>query len=297
MTDHFYTLITGASEGFGKALAMECAKRKMNLILVALPGIELHNLVKFIKNNYDVQVRAIEKDLCIEKSCYEIFNEVSALGLHVNILVNNAGNGSTGLFAEGNIQLFEKQIKLNVLATTVITHLFIDMLKKDSPSYILNVGSLASFFPLPKKQVYGATKSFIYYFSRSLRKEVKKDGVYVSVLCPGPMNTNMSVRSVIKNGNWLIRNSSFYPERIAPIAINGLFKKKRVMVPGKLNNCYILVFSLLPDFIKTFITNRSVKKLNSGVNTKVILESSLPERSTQRYNNSYNILYSNEFNS
>ncbi|MEP6711486.1 MAG: SDR family NAD(P)-dependent oxidoreductase [Ferruginibacter sp.] len=290
MIDHFYTLITGASEGFGKALAIECAQRKMNLILVALPGIELQDLAKFIKENYAVKVTAIEKDLCEEKSCHEIFNEVKARGLQVNILVNNAGNGSTGLFSEGNIQLFEKQIKLNVLATTVITHLFIDMLKKNRPAYVLNVGSLASFFPLPKKQVYGATKSFIYYFSNSLRKELKKDRVYVSVLCPGPMNTNSSVRSVIENGNWLIRNSSFSPEKVAPIAIDGLFRKKQVIVPGKLNKCYIIVFSLLPDFIKSLITNRSMQKLNSTPGKNISLGNSFvssPPLNNSKYERIY----------
>ncbi|MDH7461719.1 SDR family NAD(P)-dependent oxidoreductase [Chitinophagaceae bacterium 26-R-25] len=281
MPDRFYTLITGASEGFGKALAIECAKRKMNLILVALPGIELHDLATLIKRDYTVEVIVIEKDLCEENSCYEVFDHVMSLGLCVNMLLNNAGTGSTGSFAAGDIRLFERQIKLNVLASTIIVRLFIDELKQNSPSYILNVGSLASFFPLPKKQVYGATKSFIYYFSTCLRKELKQDQVYVSLICPGPMLTNITVRSVIENGNWLIRNCCFHPEAVAPIAIDGLLKKKKVMVPGKLNNLYILVYTLLPDFIKSIITNRSTKKLNSASFENIALESSLAVNAPQ----------------
>ncbi len=287
MPEQFYTLITGASEGLGRALAIDCAQRKLNLILVALPGSGLQELAAFINRNYAVHVRIFEKDLCEENRCEELFREVRDLGLHVNMLFNNAGSGSTGTFAAGNIRMFERQVKLNVLATTMITHLFTDMLKKNSPSYILNVGSLASYFPLPKKQVYGATKSYIYYFTKCLCKEFKRDKVYVSVLCPGPMYTNTSVRSVIENGNWFIRNCSFYPEEVASIAIDGLFRKKKVMVPGKLNKCYILLYSLLPEFIKTFITNRSMKKLYSTPCQKIMLYNSLAINSAKQETGNY----------
>ena len=134
-----YTLITGASEGFGKALAIECASRKMNLVLVALPGPELNNLADFIQRNFGVTVYTIEKDLTTEENCMTVYNEVLQLQLPVNTLINNAGLGSTMLFCEGNISFYQKQIKLNILATTMLTHLFMDILKKNGPSYILNV--------------------------------------------------------------------------------------------------------------------------------------------------------------
>ncbi len=265
MTNNFYTLITGASEGFGKALAMECARRKMNLILVALPGPEIYMLAGFIKRNYSVDVISIEKDLCRDESCIQLFNEVSALKLPVNMLLNNAGIGSTVLFAEGSINLYEKQIKLNVLATTLITRLFINMLKQNSPSYILNVGSLASFFQLPKKHVYGATKSFIYYFSKSLRKELKKDNVYVSVLCPGGMNTNLAITLMNKTGHYLSRLSIMDPEQVVPVALDGLMRKKEVIIPGRLNQLFMLLDAILPRFIKRKITNYTMEKLNPDI--------------------------------
>ena len=263
MDNIFYTLITGGSEGFGKALAIECASRNMNLILVALPGSELHQLADFLKEKYMVQVVVIEKDLCVEDGCLEVYKEVHSKGLQVNMLFNNAGIGSTSLFQEGSIDVYERQIKLNVLATTIMTRLFLDMLKQNKPAYILNVGSLASYFPLPKKQVYGATKSFVFYFSKCLRKELEKEQVYVTVLCPGAMNTNMAVQLLNKNGNYLIRNSTLEPEQVAPPVIDGLLKRRKVMVPGKLNKCYVFVYSVLPEFIKSIITNRSMEKLNS----------------------------------
>ena len=216
-----YTLITGASEGLGKALAFECARRNMNLILVALPGPELTALANLIKANYPVQVICIGKDLCRDESCQELYDEVTALSLTVNMLINNAGIGSTVLFEDGSPGLFEKQIRLNVLATTLLTRLFLKTLQLNSHSYILNVGSMASFFYLPKKQVYGATKSFIYFFSKSLRKELRKNNVHVSVLCPGGMNTNLALTLMNKTGNRLSRLSVMNPEEVVPVAIDG----------------------------------------------------------------------------
>jgi uncharacterized protein len=263
MENRYYTLITGASEGLGKSLAMECARRKMNLVLIALPGVELTNLSSMIRMKYDVDVIPIAKDLCSENSCVELFGEVMNLNIHINMLVNNAGIGSTCLFEEGDVSFFERQIKLNVLATTMITRLFLAMLKRTSPSYILNVGSLASYFPIPQKQVYGATKSYIYYFSNCLREELKKDKVFVSVLCPGPLNTNARVKAMIKKGNYLIRTSSLDPDDTAGDIITGLLNKKRVMVPGLLNKCYLILYTLLPDFVKAMITNPCIKRLTT----------------------------------
>jgi len=257
-----YTLITGASEGLGKALAFECAGRNMNLILVALPGPELTALASLIKANYPIQVTCIGKDLCKDESCIELYDEVTELNLPVNMLINNAGIGSTILFEEGSTGLYEKQIRLNVLATTLLTRLFLKTLQRNSHSYILNVGSMASFFYLPKKQVYGATKSFIYFFSKSLRKELGKSNVHVSVLCPGGMNTNLSLTLMNKTGNYLSRLSVMNPEEVVPIAIDGLLKGKEVIIPGKLNNFFMLLDKILPGAIKKIITGQGMKKLN-----------------------------------
>lgn len=258
-----YTLITGASEGFGKSLALECAARKMNLILVALPGPELYCLADFIKLNYEVDAISIEKDLTIEENCKAVYKFVKEMKLEVNMLINNAGLGGTMLFSEGTYSFYRKQIKLNIVATTLFTHLFLDMLKANGPSYILNVGSLGSYFYLAKKQVYGATKSFIYFFSKSLRRELKNDGISISVICPGSMNTNISVTTLLKKSGWLSRLSVMNPEQVAPIAINGLLNGKEVIIPGRLNKIFLFLNKLLPDLIKNRILSWQMKKIRS----------------------------------
>jgi short-subunit dehydrogenase len=147
-----YTLITGASDGFGKALAIECARRGMNLILVALPGPGLHHLANFIKKNFFVDVKFFEADLTIEAECYQLYSNIVKDHLPVNVLVNNAGTGNTQMFTEISPEFIAQQIKLNVLATTLLTRLFVPELKNHTPAYVLNVGSLCSFF-IYQKQV------------------------------------------------------------------------------------------------------------------------------------------------
>ena len=263
MISKHYTIITGASEGLGKSFAIECASRQMNLILVSLPDSGLTELAIFIRRNFKVSVCTFETDLSLSSACYDLFLEIERRNLSLNTLINNAGMGNTGFFDEGSPDFYEKQIRLNVLATTVITHLFIKSLKDKTPAYILNVGSLASFFYLPKKQVYGGTKSYIYYFSKSLKKELQSKGVYVSVLCPGGINTNLSVTLINKNSPWSTRITIMNPEEVAVIAINGLLKGKEVIIPGRLCKFFLLMDKVLPSALKTFMTSRTMKKINT----------------------------------
>jgi short-subunit dehydrogenase len=256
-----YTLITGASDGFGKALAIECARRKMNLALVALPGPALGNLAKFIQKNFNVDVKIFEKDLTCDAHCYDLLLDILHSKLCINILINNAGVGNTQVFSETSPEFFKQQIKLNVLATTLLTSLFLPELKKYGPSYLLNIGSLSSFFYLPKKQVYGATKSFVFFFSKSLRHELEKDNISVSVACPGGMNTNFSVSLINRTGNYFSRISILNPEQVAPIVIDKMLKGKEVIIPGAVNRFSMVLDKLLPWFIKKILVGKLANAL------------------------------------
>ncbi|MEJ7739469.1 MAG: hypothetical protein WKF97_18760 [Chitinophagaceae bacterium] len=109
---------------------------------------------------------------------------------------------------------------------------------------------MSCFFFLVKKQVFGGTKSYIYFFSKSLHREVKAEGIYVSVICPGGMNTNIAVTLLNKSMSWLSRLSIMNPQELAPIAINGLLKGREVIIPGKLNQFLMLLDKLLPSSVK-----------------------------------------------
>ncbi len=261
MNKEIYTLITGASTGFGKSLALECASRKMNLVIVALPGPELNELADFIRSTYAVKVFTFAKDLSLESECFKLHSEITALNLSINTLINNAGMVSTYIFHEGEIAFIEKQIKLNVLSITLLSHLFLEKLKQCSQSYILNVSSLSTFYYLPHKSVYAASKAYVYSLSKTIRKELKPFGISVSVICPGGMNTNADIIKVNKRGSWFVQQSVMNPDKVAPIAIDGMLKGKEVIIPGKLNNFFKLLDFILPSSLKKIIIRSQMKKL------------------------------------
>ncbi len=260
MRNNYYTLITGASEGFGKALAIECAGRNMNLILVALPGSGLNNLAGYIEINYGVHVLFFEHNLCIREECYRVFDEVKEKGITVNVLINNAGMGGTHFFDERDAEYYSRQIELNVVAPTLLTHLFLNTLEHNTPSYILNVSSLAGLFSLPLKQVYGGTKSYLVNFSKSLHRELKSKNVFVSVICPGGMNTTLKLILQHRRQSGISRWSVMNPDKVAGIAIDGMLKRKEMIIPGFWNKVFLLLDKLIPKQLKEIITERQMVK-------------------------------------
>lgn len=260
MRNNYYTLITGASEGFGKALAIKCAGRNMNLILIALPGSGLDNLAGYIEKNYAVHVLFFEHNLCNKEECYRIFDEVNEKGIIVNVLINNAGMGGTHFFDERDAEYYNRQIELNVVAPTLLTHLFLNTLEHNTPSYVLNVSSLAGLFSLPQKQVYGGTKSYLICFSKSLHRELKSKNVFVSVICPGGMNTTLKLILQHRRQSGISRWSVMNPDKVAGIAIDGMLKRKEMIIPGFWNKVFLLLDKLIPKKLKERITERQMVK-------------------------------------
>lgn len=256
-----YTLITGSGDGLGKAFALECASCGMNLILVDLQNNHLNNLSDFIMRNYDVKVIQFEMDLTNEISYHHLLLEIEKNELKVNIVINNVGLGGTRMFNDADPDFFEKEISLNIMSTTIISRLFIKILSQNKPSYILNVGSLASFFHMPRKQVYAATKAYVYSFSRSLHEELKNSGIHVSVVCPGGINTNIPVTLLNKTGNFISRTSIMNPEDVAHYTIRQMLKGREVIIPGKLNKAFLLFSKILPAPWARYISNNHMNHM------------------------------------
>ena len=274
MANEFYTLITGASDGFGKALALECASRKMNVILVSLPGTGLANLASLIEREFEVKAVYFEYDLTVNENYAQLFDSIDKNLLHVNILINNAGIGGTHFFTEKDLAFYRRQIELNVMAPTLLTHLFIHHLASHGhrgETHILNVSSLASFFTLPRKQVYGGTKSYLLAFSKSLRRELRHKKIYVSTICPGGMKTTAVQIMINTSGDHFSRWSAMDPEDVASIAIEQMLQKKEVIIPGNLNRLALVLDRILPGFIKSMITARLMKKLQPATFRPTVL--------------------------
>lgn len=268
MTDNknLYTLITGASTGLGKELALECARRKMNLILVSLPGEDLKGLSKKIISDYQVRVSYQETDLTKRESIEDLVLWINN-NFAVNMVVNNAGVGGSCMFAESTADYLDNIIQLNISAMVLLTRLLLPELKKHAEAYILNVSSLAAFSPVPFKTVYPASKSFIHYFSLGLRAELKNTSVCVSVLTPGPMLTNSDVSKRINGQSLYIKRSILPSQEIAQIAVKKLLKRKSVIIPGLINRFTAFLIRLVPVqvsiLVGTTIFKRELRKKGS----------------------------------
>lgn len=253
-----YTLITGAGAGIGRALALECAARKMHLLLVALAGVELNETVAEVKR-HNVQCHALGIDLSRPESFCVVHKWIKENGYAVNILINNVGVGSKGDFEHTEPLFYEKQLQLNVHAATMLTRLLIDELKRNAPAHIMNTSSMGGFYMIPGKTVYAASKAYIYYFSRSLRLELKKHNINVSVLCPGGTDSNANTIAINAELKGVARRSILLPEAVAREAIEKMLQGKARIIPGFINKLSYHLSRLTPEFIQNIVIMRAFK--------------------------------------
>ncbi len=267
VSENSYALITGASKGLGKALAIELARRKFNVLLAALPNEGLSFLCKHIKDEYAVDAAFFETDLTKKEGLLKISQWVKD-NYNVSILINNAGFGGTMPFDCTSIDYLDNMVNLNVKAPVLLTHQLLPILKNHECSYILNVSSMFSCSPIGYKTIYPATKSFLYYFSRGLAEELKENKVTVCVVHPGPMKTNVDVRKRISCHGFFGRLGLLRVEEVARIAISKMFRGKHVIVPGFVNYFNWLLLNVFPNSIKAPLLSKNVKReIHTEANT------------------------------
>lgn len=254
-----FTLITGASSGLGKELAMECARRKMNLVLVSLPGENLPELCLSIAEKNEVAACPYETDLTNKEEVEKLAAWVIA-NFSVNVLINNAGAGGTRLLETTPTEYIDRLIQLNIRATSLLVRLLIPELKMHRKAYILNVSSMAAFSPLPFKTVYPASKAFVYHFTRGLKAELKNTNIKVSVVNPGPIMTNPDVVARIQKQGALARLALISAPAIARISIAKLIRGKAVIIPGYLNRVNVVLMGLIPSGIKLSLSTRIIQR-------------------------------------
>jgi short-subunit dehydrogenase len=254
-------IITGASEGLGKFMAIEMGSRGYHLVLVALPDTGLPQLAQFLIKNFNICVYYFEMDLTNVNNCVTLFQTLREQQIQPAILINNAGIGNNDWFEDKCIRFYAKQITLNVMTPVVLTRLFIEQPSEAKRRYILNVGSLGGMFIVPKKGVYGATKSFIRHFSKSLQIELRRTNVSVSLLSPGPINTKPELLVLHDSLKGISRTAVQEPEEVAKQAIDGMLKGKKEIIPGRTNRLAVRLNKLIPNFIKEFILQRNFRMI------------------------------------
>ncbi|PCJ65906.1 MAG: short-chain dehydrogenase [Bacteroidetes bacterium] len=228
-------LITGASAGIGKELAVEFAKDKIDLILVARREETMQTHATELSTKYGIDVQVIAQNLALPNSANLLYDKVKQLGSNIDYLVNNAGFGDNGDFVDSDLQKNENMINLNVLTLTKLTHLFGAEMKARKQGTILNIASTASFQPGPLMSVYFATKHFVLAFSEGIAEELRPHNVFVCTLCPGP--TQSEFGEVAGFGKLVPSDSNPFPlaHEVAKYGYAKMKKKKVVAIHGFMN--------------------------------------------------------------
>lgn len=251
-----YTLITGASMGIGRALAEECANRGHHLLLVALPDNGLEVLAAELKEKHPVSVHVLGLDMLAPGAPAEIFRWCCENAYPVNLLVNNIGVGGRSNFERCSTEELDQMLILNIRSATLLSQLFVALLRQHSRSCILNVGSAAGFFHVPYKAVYSATKAYLYSLTRSLRSELKPLGIHVALLAPGGASNRSDPVVHQKVNGWLHRNVHHTTGYIARVALDGALKRKKVIIPGILPKIYIRLSGAFPPSLVDAIVRK-----------------------------------------
>ena len=252
-------VITGASGGFGYEFAKLLAKDGYDLVLVARSGGRLRKTAKNLRRHYGVAVHVFVKDLSERDAAKEVFSFSAEKDPSPEILINNAGFGDYGCFAEGDYEKLTRMVDLNDRTLMQLTHLFLQPMIASGKGRILNVASIASFMPGPQMALYYATKAFVLSLTEGLSEELRGTGVTVTALCPGPSDTGFVERANMPGSRFSDMFRFTKPSGVAKAGYRALMKGKTIEVPGVLNYLGSAGVRLLPRGIVRKIVYRFQK--------------------------------------
>ncbi|NEQ31667.1 MAG: SDR family oxidoreductase [Leptolyngbya sp. SIO4C5] len=230
-------LITGASAGIGAAFARALAAQKYNLVLVARSEGQLKAIAQQLAAQHDIQAHVITQDLTESNAAEAVAAAVAAKGLTIDWLINNAGFGRYGKFAQVDKQTHLQMVQLNVMALVDLTHQFLPAMLQQQSGYIINVSSTAAFQPIPYMSIYAATKAFVLSFSEALWAENKDKGIKVLAVCPGPTRTQFADRANFPD-SMAERMGQNYDssEEVVKDALKALKQGQSTVVTGSFSN-------------------------------------------------------------
>ncbi|MDR1171003.1 MAG: SDR family oxidoreductase [Bacteroidales bacterium] len=243
-----YALITGASSGIGLELARIAASNNINLILLARNADKLMQLRTELEERHPIKVLAVGCDLTEPDTVEKVAALLHGRGIVPDILINNAGFGMYGSFDRIGAETEENMIRLNVASLTELTKIIYRQMRSRGKGKILNVSSIAGFMPGPWMAVYHATKAYVLSFSEALAAEARGSGVTVTVLCPGPTETNFENRASAGTGIKVFEKFGKLPaaRQVAKYGWQSMMKGKTVAIHGGKNRWLVFLIRFLP---------------------------------------------------
>jgi uncharacterized protein len=250
------TVITGASGGIGEALVYEFARERGTLVLVARGGDALARVALQAKERGAARVETVALDLAQPQAVDDLEQALAALGLHVETLVNNAGYGLLGPFADLDEAEEIGMVDLNIRALTLLCRRFLPGMVARRKGGIVNLASTAAFAPGPKMAVYYASKAYVLSLSRALHDETRRHGVTVTAVCPGVTATGFQARASMQNARMMRMMPVMNATDVAAIAYRGYRAGKSTVVTGAFNRVMAASSRLAPTGLLTAMTRR-----------------------------------------
>ena len=254
-------LITGASGGIGYELALLLARDGFDCILVARSRDKLDELAARLESEFRVKTLVVARDLSKPTSVDEIYEEVSATSMSIDVLVNNAGFPVYGRFVDTNWQAELDMLQVNVVALTALTKLFVRGMVERRNGRILNLASTAAFVPGPLMAVYYASKAYVLSFSQALANELQGTGVTVTALAPGPTRTGFQKRGVMEDSR-LVRGQIADAKSVAAAGYRGMMRGKTIVIPGFSNKLIPWVARVSPRGAVTRVVRRMQERVS-----------------------------------
>ncbi len=260
--DKGYALVTGASQGLGKAIALELAERGYGILAVARTKHKLDEVVASCAVINGGRAFAIEADLTAPDAVGRLMDRIDHDAQPITVLVNNAGEAIWGRFAEKPLEDHLRMMRLNMTFPVELTHHLLPILRKAPKAYILNVGSMAAYNAMATLSTYSGSKSFLVRWSRSLRLELRGTGVEVCCVCPGSVITGFTERAGMQVMDELAKRFGHPPGPIAKAALKALFAGKAEVVPGLANRFTVFAMGLFPEgLVERIASSIYLKKL------------------------------------
>ncbi|RYU77980.1 SDR family NAD(P)-dependent oxidoreductase [Hymenobacter persicinus] len=242
-----HALITGASRGIGRAIALELARRGYNLLLAARSADQLEALAAEVKQQHGVEAQVLAADLAAPGAAARLAEWANVQTTELAVLVNTAGYGLWGRFEELPLAQQQNMLQLNMLLPTELTHHLVAQLRRQPKAYILNVASTAAYQAVPTLTLYAASKAFLLTFSRGLRYELRDSPVSVTCLSPGATTTDFADRAGMSAGlQEKAAKLSMTPAEVARAGVEAMLAGEAEVIPGALNRISAKLTSFVP---------------------------------------------------
>lgn len=253
-------LITGGSNGIGKEFAKILAKENYNLVLVDKDKERCGILKDTLEKEHDTHVTLFVEDLSEPETPYKIYHTLAAEYVDIDILINNAGIGIFGKFSETDWRDELNILKVNIMALTHFTKLFMKGMIERNQGKILNVASIGAFQAVPLQSVYAASKAYVLSFTEAIASELKETGVTVTALCPGPTDTGFHSTARGNGKKMYERIKMPTAEEVAMHGYNAMMKGKHVSIHGFINTLMINISRIIPRKILTTLAHKRMEE-------------------------------------